>query len=372
MGITSLGDQNQYGLTLVLGGGEVSPLELTSAYGVFANAGVRNPYISILKIENTRGEILEETTPQPEQVISEEITNKISSILSDNVARTPLYGSNSPLYFADRPVAAKTGTTNDYRDAWIIGYTPNLVVGAWAGNNDNSPIAKKIAGLVIAPMWKAFMDEALKKLPREYFTEPEPPLEEVKPVFRGIWQGYDSFIIDKISGKLATDLTPKETREEIFIPNVHEILYWVNKDDPWGAVPTNSAEDPQFERWEYPVQKWLATQVLPNPIKPKVYDDVHTLARSPKINISSPVVNGAYSRNQKIMIETNNQSTYPITKLDFYINSTYVGSSNTSPFLFSFVPAEINSISTDNTLKIVATDSIFNRSEAEVKFNISE
>jgi 1A family penicillin-binding protein len=370
MGISSLGNSDQYGLTLVLGGGEVSPLELTSAYGVFANAGVRNPYLSILKIENSRGEILEEAKYEPEQVLSEETANKISDILSDNVARIPAYGANSPLYFASRPVAAKTGTTNDFRDVWIVGYTPNLVVGAWAGNNNNTSIDKKVAGMVIAPMWRAFMDEALPSFPKEYFTAPEPTAKEIKPVFRGVWQGYDSFTIDLVSNKLATDLTPEETKKEVFIPNVHEILYWVDKDDPWGAVPENPAEDSQFEHWEYPVQQWLKTQYLPTPVAPTQYDDIHTKANSPKLEISSPVLNGNYSRDQKITIQTSSRGTYPLLKLDFYINNTYLGYSENTPFLFSFTPSEINSILSKNTLKIIATDLVFNKSEIEVVFNV--
>ena len=370
MGITSLTNPDQYGLTLVLGGGEVSPLEMTSAYSVFANEGVRNPYISILKVENAKGEILEQASYHPEQVLSAQTSNQISDILSDNVARTPLYGANSPLYFADRPVAAKTGTTNDYRDAWIMGYTPNLAVGAWAGNNDNSPIDKKIAGLVVAPMWRAFMDQALKNLPKEYFNAPEPTSKEIKPVFQGIWQGYDYFTIDKISGKLATDLTPAETQQNIYIPNVHEILYWVNKDDPYGAIPTNPADDPQFDHWEYPVQQWLKTQSIPYPQQPTTYDDVHTVANSPKIAISHLDANTIYNSDEKITVQVISQGTYPLSKLDFYINSTYVGSSNSYPFLFSFTPNEIKSISTKNTLKVVATDSVFNKSEAEFTFNV--
>ena len=92
---------------------------MTSAYGVFANEGVRNPYISILKIENAKGEILEEASYHPEQVLSTETSDKITDILADNVARTPLYGATSPLYFKDRPVAAKTGTK--YYFPWCSG-----------------------------------------------------------------------------------------------------------------------------------------------------------------------------------------------------------------------------------------------------------
>ncbi len=173
MGIGKLGNANQYGLTLVLGGGEVSLLDMTSAYGVFATEGVRNPYISILKVEDRNGKVLEEAKMKPSVVLDAEVARKITDILSDNVARTPLYGANSIIYFGDREVAVKTGTTNDYKDAWTIGYTPSVVVGTWAGNNDNTPMAKKVSGLIVAPMWRAFMDEVLKTIPPESFTKPQ-------------------------------------------------------------------------------------------------------------------------------------------------------------------------------------------------------
>ena len=166
MGIDDLSDTNQYGLSLVLGGGEVTPLDLTAAYGVFANNGVKNPKISILKVEDKDGKTLEQFNPRSSVVMPEETAQKISNILSDNVARTPLYGNRSLLYFENRDVAAKTGTTNDYRDAWTVGYSPNLVVGAWVGNNDNTPMEKKVAGMIVTPMWRAFMDIALSTLKR--------------------------------------------------------------------------------------------------------------------------------------------------------------------------------------------------------------
>lgn len=373
MGITSLGDANQYGLTLVLGGGEVTPLDLTSAYGVFANQGVRNPYISILKVENARGEVLEEASYNPEQVLSTETANKISDILADNIARIPAYGANSPLYFADRPVAAKTGTTNDFRDVWIVGYTPNLVVGAWGGNNNNTSIDKKVAGMVIAPMWRAFMDQALPSFPKEYFMAPEPTSKDLKPVFRGVWQGYDFFTIDKISGRLATEFTPIETQQEIYYPNVHEILNWVDKNDPYGPIPENPSDDPQYTHWEYPVEKWLQTQYLPTPKEPTGNDNIHTLSNSPKIGIINPNSVSNYNLNQKITIEISSNGAYPLSKLDFYINNNFVGSTNNSPFLFSFTPAEINSVQIGkNTLKIVATDLVLNKAEVTREFNVGE
>ena len=115
---------------------------------------------------------METHDPQPTQVLDKEVALQISNILSDNVARAPSYGQTSALYFPDRDVAVKTGTTNDSRDAWIMGYTPSIAVGAWAGNNDNSPMVKKVAGLIVAPMWRAFMDQVLAKYPIEQFEEP--------------------------------------------------------------------------------------------------------------------------------------------------------------------------------------------------------
>lgn len=251
MGITNLGDQNQYGLTLVLGGGEVSLLDMTSAYGVFATEGMRNPYTAILKVQDKNGKILEEITPRPKQVLEPEVARKISDILNDNIARAPLYGTNSSIYFPGRDVAVKTGTTNNYKDAWIVGYTPDIVVGTWAGNNDNTPMAKKVSGLIVAPMWRAFMDEVLKTDPGNTFTKPQKESSfDLKPVLRGKWQGGVSNI------PAGTVFDPNNTPQESLSGGVHSILYWVNKDDPRGGQPIFPSMDSQFERWEYAVRKW--------------------------------------------------------------------------------------------------------------------
>ena len=142
MGISTLTNINRYGLTLVIGGGEVSLLDMTSAYGVFANDGIRNQYTGILKIEDKNGKVLEKYTPSPNQVLPKNTTLTISDILSDNTARTPTFGPSSVLYIPKKDVAVKTGTTNSDKDAWTIGYTPSVVVGVWAGNNDNKPMKK--------------------------------------------------------------------------------------------------------------------------------------------------------------------------------------------------------------------------------------
>jgi membrane peptidoglycan carboxypeptidase len=113
MGISTLTDVNRYGLTLVIGGGEVTLLDITSAYGVFANSGVRNPYTGILKIEDRSGRVLEEYIQDEKEVLPKNTALMISDILSDNQARIPTFGANSPLLVPGHDVAAKTGTTNN-------------------------------------------------------------------------------------------------------------------------------------------------------------------------------------------------------------------------------------------------------------------
>jgi len=264
MGIESLGDAGQYGLTLVLGGGEVSPLEITSAYGTFASGGIRNNPTPILQVADSAGNILESYQSRPRRVIPEEITSLVSDILSDNDARAPAYGQTSALSFSSRDVAVKTGTTNDYKDAWIIGYTPSVVLGAWAGNNENTPMEKKVAGFIVAPMWRALMDYVLTKVPNETF----PPVQRtypysLKPVLRGGWRGGVSILLDK-NGRPATDQTASSSIVELLSGGVHSILYWVNKTDPRGPQPTNPDDDPQFKNWEYGVQKWAKENGLGN------------------------------------------------------------------------------------------------------------
>ncbi len=235
MGIETLNDPKRYGLSLVLGGGEVSLLDMTSAYSVFANDGVRNAYNPVLWVEDSDGNVVDRYSPAPRRVLPEKVSRLITSILSDNVARTPGFGANSALYIPSRPVAVKTGTSNDYRDAWIIGYTPNLTVGAWVGNNNNRPMEKKVSGLVVAPLWREYMEQVLPQFPVETFTPPEPEnLADLKPILRGDWS----------------------------TGGVHSILYWAEKDNPRGPIPQNPSNDPQFSNWEYSVGRWAALNSL--------------------------------------------------------------------------------------------------------------
>ncbi|MBC7876738.1 MAG: PBP1A family penicillin-binding protein [Anaerolineales bacterium] len=163
LGITSL-TRDDYGLSLTLGGGDVSLIDMTSAYSVFANGGQRMPPVAILKITDFAGTIIYEYKPQAgEQVIRAEHAYLISSILSDNNARSLMFGPNSALNLSF-PVAAKTGTTNDIRDNWTLGYTPDLVTGVWIGNADYTPMTNSSGLSGAAPIWSQFMEFAVPYL----------------------------------------------------------------------------------------------------------------------------------------------------------------------------------------------------------------
>lgn len=163
LGITTLNQPaSYYGLSLVLGGGEVTLLEMTSAYGTFATGGSAIPPSSILKITDSSGKIIEENKPSPRKVLNSDVAEMISDILSDNEARSPAFGSNSALNIPG--VSVKTGTTQDYKDGWTVGYNSSLAVGVWSGNNNNASMINGPGVVVAAPIWREFFNYALTKL----------------------------------------------------------------------------------------------------------------------------------------------------------------------------------------------------------------
>jgi 1A family penicillin-binding protein len=375
MGIKSLGNSGQYGLTLVLGGGEVSLLDMTSAYGVFANEGVRNPYFSILEVKDKNGKILEEWKPTQRNVLLRETALRISDILSDNVARAPAFGESSFLHFGNQDVAVKTGTTNDYKDAWIIGYTPNVVLGSWAGNNDNTSMEKRVAGFIVAPMWRAYMDKILSTRDAEVF--PSPAVEdsfELKPVLRGKWLGGISNLIDTVSGKNATIYTPKETTKEVLSGGVHTILYWLNKNEPRGARPLNPGEDSQFELWERGVERWMQSTGFVAPIElplPTGDDTAHGPQFAPQVKITSPKNDSTYRPNEKINVIIESSNNYPLKEVRYFINGVFIGDSKNLPFVFSFTPNDLGLLESKNELSVIVYDSIYNQGEAKTSFTVS-
>lgn len=226
-GITTLNNLSDYGLSLVLGGGEVNLLEMTSAYGVFATEGNYIPPISILKITDSEGNIIEQNHEQPTKVLDTQVARQINSILSDNDARTPIFGARSSLYLPGYQVAAKTGTTQNYIDGWTMGYTPFAVIGVWTGNSDNSPTTDGGVGIA-APMWNKVMQKIVAANPIENFTAPNP-------------------ITDR-SPALLGQLPQNDT---------HTILYYIDKKNPLGPQPQNPSSDSQYFLWQAGINNWL-------------------------------------------------------------------------------------------------------------------
>lgn len=374
MGITSLTNPDQYGLSLVLGSGEISLLEMVGAYGVFANDGTRTPTRPVLQVLDSDGEEVRLPSQRQSRVLPANVARYISSILSDNAARTPAYGPNSVLNFPTRDVAVKTGTTNDSRDAWTIGYSPNIVVGVWAGNNDNRPMVKKVAGQIVAPMWSSFMRQALATVPDERFIPPtSPDPATLKPVMKGIWEGGDTYTIDTVSGKLATAATPPETRKEIAVRSIHSILYWLDKDDPFGPRPSRPEDDPQFERWESPVRAWASEHGLADQtssVVPTAYDDVHSENSSFKIFVQNLNAADSYDPSETISIFVQSSGKYGLSKASLYVNDTFVESIDRQPFMFRFSPKDVPGLREENSVRIVGNDTVFNRSEATATFRV--
>jgi len=308
VGITTLTDRSNYGLSLVLGGGAVTPLELTAGYGVFANDGVRNPTTAILRIEDKDGTVLEEYQNQATRVMETQIARQINSILSDNAARTPEFGANSPLYFPGQGVAAKTGTTNDFWDVWILGYTPGIAVGSWAGNNDNEPLEKRIAAFIIAPMWHEFMEYAIAKYPSQDFIPPAPEAADLPLVLRGEWN------TDPSRG-------------------AHSILYWISKGSPRTGPPVSPFSDPQTAYWDYPISLWALGQGLP-------IEDVQGASgtSSPAFIITSPIVNSYVQANLPIPIAASHPDTAQVASIIYYLNGAPIGTASAAPFTLTYVP----------------------------------
>ena len=361
MGITTLTDPSRYGLSLVLGGGEVRLLEMTSAYGVFATEGYRHPYSGVLSVQDKDGNELEAWKDDSRQVLPRNPTLEISSILSDNIARTPTFGANSYLYFSDRDVAVKSGTTNNNKDSWAVGYTPSLVAGVWLGKNENTPMPTTVTA---APIWHEFMKEALKNYPVEHFNKPDvdPGYANLPPVLRGHFEGNESYTIDTVSGGLATDLTPKETQKEFVITNVHDILHWISKDDILGGAPSNPAGDPLYSNWETAVQNWWANNSYKYPIvtasqKPTFNDNIHTAENAPHITIITPTTTQTFTKDDSVTVKVSTSGKYPLQKMDVFLNNVYVGTTKGLDPSLSFTPSDIkNMVTGPNTLMVVGTD----------------
>jgi len=300
----------------------------------------------------------------------------ISDVLSDNVARSPTFGSSSSLYFPGKSVAAKTGTTNNNRDAWLMGYSPNIAVGIWSGNNDNTPM-KKSSSTISGPLFKEFMNEALKNLPNESFEKPLINDSNLPAPLKGEWLGGEVYKIDTISGKLATEYTPEETKKDLVITNVHSILYWIDKNNPTVIRTENFGDDNQFKNWETTVQDWWSQNrsnynVTTQSQIPSGYDDVHIPSRFPEAKVSTPFMGTVLPINQNVTVNFSYDGHYQYKKADIYLNNSFLGSIDAPQNSFTFDPKNIGRIGDINELSVVVSDVVYNKGKNIINIEFSE
>jgi len=185
MGITTWKDPSNYGLSLTLGGGEVTMLDMTQVFGDFATGGYRINLEPILKVTDRKGKVLEQYTPPSSPIFGKKVLPTgvsfiISDILADNSARVMEFGESSELKIPGQVVSVKTGTTNDFRDNWTIGYTPSYVVATWVGNNDNTPMSGLVSGITgAAPIWHDIMTQLIQNRPPEPMQRPSNIVQKV-------------------------------------------------------------------------------------------------------------------------------------------------------------------------------------------------
>lgn len=323
MGITTLNQPaSTYGLSLTLGSGEVKLVDMVNAYSVFPQLGLKHNQVTILSVTDPRGKVLEQYKPDtPKRVLDPQIAYLMNNTLSDNNARAFIFGQNNPLTLPGRPVAAKTGTTESFRDGWTMGYTPSLVSGVIVLNNDNRPMG--LEGVLIAsPIWNQFMKTSLAGTPVEQFTPvpgiktitldantgklPGPGAKATRTDIFPSWYKPAPFDatkltkIDSVSGKLATDCTPPDAIQTVSSTEMH------------AEIPPN---DPSYARWEAPVRVLAASLGYNGSTIPTDSDNVHSCSDTkPQITsfTASPPSGADFNLTASIT-----QGTFPIKSVTF-------------------------------------------------------
>ncbi len=370
LGITSLNQPERYGLSLVLGGADVPPLEMAGAFGTFASGGIHHQTSAILKVVDSRGRVLEEWKDKTNTALPPEVAYQMNHVLSDNQARTPVFGARSPLYFADRPVAAKTGTTQEFRDGWTVGYTPSIATAVWVGNNDYSPMDHVDGVQIAAPIFHQFMASYLKGKPVEKFARPSTIVDATVDVLSGKkptqyspatitdifapWQLpkesddiHVAVAVNKISGKLATENTPNDLVEMRVYTKLH-------------------SEKPKDPRWEGPVLAWAKAHGFQLGDPPTEKDD--SPPQDPlSVSFTSPpnnsVITGPFD------IVANPVSPNPITQVNFYVDSALVGSRTSDPWFINYDPSILSEGNHEMVIEVI--DSVGRKSQASELFVIA-
>ena len=326
-GISTI-DPARVDLALVLGGAEVKLLDLTSAYAMFANDGEYNPPTAILRVKDKKGEILEEFKANPQEALPSDASRLVTSILSDNEARSAVFGPSSPLYIPGIATATKTGTTSDFRDGWTMGYTPRLAIGVWAGNNDNTPTKNGEGAFIAGPIWNKVMRFAAGNFPQEFggaFTAPpEEPKVADKPMVNGELVFEREVLVDTRTNTIAEPGTPAVLTEKRVFREIHSILYY--------ARP----EDPQVPDWEKSVQEWVSAQPdaylynRPLPQTPGNGSFPPNDSTSPRLEILTPP-EGAIVSASSVSLSFDFQSTLPLKQVDVFFDGELVKTTLQSP-----------------------------------------
>ncbi|MDD3480772.1 MAG: penicillin-binding protein [Patescibacteria group bacterium] len=377
MGISTLTDKDRYGLSLVLGAGEVKPIEMAQAYGVFANGGVKHDLSWFLKIEDSDGKVLEEyKESKGKQVLDPQVAYLINNILSDTRSRSYTFGGGQYLTVPGRTVAAKTGTTNDSKDAWTAGYTPNLVTVVWGGNNDSTPMRNGSGYAVAAPIWDDYMTSVLPKFQKESFSKPSGiktvtidavtgravtsatkskrtdifPSWYKTPQVNGQAQEVK---IDKLSRKLATDKCPAELIEtKIYSPITAEI-------------PSN---DPAYSRWNAAVQAWAKSKGYNTNMGsiPTETCDLHTDENHPSVEIMAPTEGQEINTPFTVVISASTPKGLKSITIQAD-GKTYTPTANGA-----FYEAEVTFTSLgEKTIKVIVKDNVYQTAEDTVKTNVT-
>ncbi len=378
LGYTTLEDRSRFGLSVVLGGAEVKLIEHVSAYGVFANGGIYQEPVSILKVEDPDGEVLEEWEfKEGDRVVEANLAYMISDVLSDDASRAPYFGGGGYLTLSGRDAAAKTGTTNDSKDAWTVGYTPSLVAGVWTGNTDGTAMAGGAGGSsVAAPIWNAFMYSALEGTGADWF-----PDTVIDTTGKAILDGSipsETVTIDTASGKLATDRTPERFRYEVTCGEYHTILHFVDRYDPRGGIPEDPAgADGDYETWEGAVQTFIEESnaeleegEVPIGVcdVPTEEDDLHVKANEPDVKIENPDSNDSVGREFDVDVDAD--APRSVDRLEFFIDDTFVRMTSVVTGATISLPSWVDTGT--HTLKVIAYDDIDNAGSDTVKIKVNE
>lgn len=372
LGYTTLGDRDRFGLSLVLGGGEVKLLEHANAFATFATNGLYHPTSFILSVEDRNGKKLEEWKESERRAIDEKVAEQVNSVLSDDGARAYIFGAGGRLTLPGRPVAAKTGTTNDYRDAWTMGFTPDLVTGVWVGNNDNSEMRRGADGsIVAAPIWNEYMRQATTGAPVVNFTPP-PANTATKPILRGELQAEESVKVDAITGKRIPDSCIDEWPDDMIVEkkfrDVHTILYYVDPSNPDGDAPKDPSKDPQYERWEEPVRRWAEGQGYTDTLPAFENCGLRAEKNRPSVTITSPTTNETISSSPTTFTVTVAKGAEKIASVEYSIDGRSIGKSTSAPYSKSYQFSGFANGFHTLTAKVI--DTIGNSGSDSVKFNL--